>query len=254
MRPTVRAVFVFLLIGCQSEPAADYGRTLFSSTAISTAKSNVFSCSTCHEVSRQASKVLPGYTLFDAVARPSYWGGFATSLLHATNVCLTEFMRSTALNLDEEKGRALFVYLASLSSGGAAPALPLTIVAQIDGQNSLPGGDATRGETLYDNSCKNCHGEPNTGAGRISADANFIPRCTDAADPTDATKTARITTIEKTRHGKFFGLPSRMAPYSLEALSDPQLADILAYLERFGLPKSGETPEWVPDCAVTLAQ
>ena len=45
-------------------------------------------------------------------------------------------------------------------------------------------------------------------------------------------------TIEKVRHGKFFSVGGNMPLFSLEALSDAQLGDVLAYLEMFGLPPS----------------
>ena len=48
-------------------------------------------------------------------------------------------------------------------------------------------------------------------------------------------KGTRPITIEKVRHGKYFGVGGNMPLYSLEALSDAQLSDILAYLEKFGL-------------------
>jgi thiosulfate dehydrogenase len=40
------------------------------------------------------------------------------------------------------------------------------------------------------------------------------------------------------RHGKFYNVGGNMPLFSLEALSDAQLGDILAYLEGFGLPPS----------------
>jgi thiosulfate dehydrogenase len=39
-----------------------------------------------------------------------------------------------------------------------------------------------------------------------------------------------VVVIEKTRHGRFFGVGGNMPLYSLEALSDEDLGALLAYL------------------------
>src|SRR5207249_1954853 len=53
-------VFVALVAGCGSRPALDYGRALFSDATVSSAASNPFKCSTCHEIVPTAVKSLPG--------------------------------------------------------------------------------------------------------------------------------------------------------------------------------------------------
>ncbi len=228
-------VVAALLAGCGSRSALDYGRAEFEDATVSTAASNPFKCPTCHEVGATTTKSLPGYTMYDAAVRQAWWGGNVTTLLDATNQCVTQFMRGKPLAPDDEKGRGIYVYLASLAPDASAPVLPLTVVQNIV---DVPSGDATRGKMWWDQGCGNCHGAPHTGVGRISDVASLVPDDSIAAHGTSATMGARPVVIEKVRHGKFFNVGGNMPLFSLEALSDAQLGDILAYLETFGLPPS----------------
>ena len=133
----------------------------------------------------------------------AWWGGQVTTLLDATNQCVTEFMRGKALAADDDKGRALFVYLASLAPDMTAQALPLTVVQNIV---DVPSGDAARGKMWWDQGCGNCHGAPHTGEGRISTVASLVPDDSIAAHGTDPVTGARPVVIEKVRHGKFFNV------------------------------------------------
>jgi len=224
-------VIAALAAGCGSRPALDYGRALFDDPSVSTAGSNPFRCATCHEIAAQPATVRPGYTLYDSVSRPAWWGGSVGTLLDATNQCVTQFMRGRALAADDDKGRALFVYLESLSPDATAPLLPLTVVQNIV---DVPSGDAGRGLGTYQQACGGCHGAPHTGDGRISNVASIIPDETVTMHPMNA----RLVVVEKVRHGKFFNIGGNMPLFSVEALSDAQLGDVLAYLEQFGLPPS----------------
>jgi thiosulfate dehydrogenase len=228
-------VIAALAAGCGSRPAVDYGRALFDDPSVSTAASNPFKCSTCHQVVATATELRPGYTLHDAASRPSWWGGNVATLLDATNQCVTQFMRGRALAPDDEKGRALYVYLASESPDATAPLLPLTVVQNIVDVKS---GDSGRGLEAYQQACAGCHGAPHTGNGRISTAASIIPDETLAMHGTNPTTGARPVVTEKVRHGKFFNIGGNMPLFSVEALSDAQLGDVLAYLEQFGLPPS----------------
>ncbi|HEX8951849.1 MAG TPA: cytochrome C oxidase Cbb3, partial [Polyangia bacterium] len=165
-------VAVLLVAGCGARSALDYGRAEFSDATVSTAASNPFKCSTCHEIGATTSKSLPGYTMFDAAVRQAWWGGTVTTLLDATNQCVTQFMRGKALTADDEKGRAIFVYLESLAPDASAPTQSLTVTQNIV---DVPSGDAVRGKMWWDQGCGNCHGAPHTGAGRISDAASLVP-------------------------------------------------------------------------------
>jgi thiosulfate dehydrogenase len=236
----VRALALFAAVaavGCVQSPV-QYGHSLFSDPSVSDASSNPFACSTCHEVTAQPTKQLPGYVLHDAATRMAWWGGNVTTLLDATNQCVTNFMRGRALAPDDNKGRALYDYLVSISPDAAAPTLPLTVVQNIV---DVPSGDATRGKQTWDQSCGNCHGAPHTGAGRLADTVSLVPDDSLAAHGTDPKTGARPVVIEKVRHGKFFNVGGNMPLFSIEAMSDAQLGDILAYLEMFGLPPSAPT-------------
>lgn len=228
-------LIVALAAGCGSRPALDYGRALFDDPSVSSAASNTFKCSTCHEVAATPSSLHAGYSLHDAAARPSWWGGTVSTLYDATNQCITQFMRGKPLTADDEKGRALFVYLQSESPDASAPLLPLTVVQNIVDVKS---GDAGRGQAAYDQACRGCHGSPHTGDGRLGTVVSIIPDESIAQHGADPIKGARPVTIEKVRHGKFFNIGGNMPLFSVEALSDAQLGDVLAYLETFGLPPS----------------
>jgi thiosulfate dehydrogenase len=224
---------VLFSFGC-TQTAREYGRHLMGDVGLAGSSENAFSCNTCHEQTATPAHLRPGYTLFDTAARPSYWGGFQLSLLDAINQCLVNFMRSDKeLSPTDDRSRALYVYLTSISPDATAPALPLTVVQNIV---DIKSGDPMAGKALYQDGCANCHGQPHTGTGRISVKQSIIPDDSLAAHGTDPMTGARIITIEKVRHGKFFNVGGNMAPYSVETLSDAQVGEILAYLEGFGLP------------------
>jgi thiosulfate dehydrogenase len=230
-------VLVGAAAGCGPTTALDYGRQLFSDAALSSATSNRFSCATCHETGAPTEALRPGYTLVDVARRPTFWGGAEVTLRDAVNQCLTQLMRGRPLSADDDRGRALFVYLRSLGDGTSAyaGALPLTFVRDIV---DVPSGDASVGARLYDTGCASCHGAPSSGTGRLDPEATVIPDDSLREHGSDPLTGARPITIEKVRHGKFFGVGGHMPPFALELLSDDALGDLLAFLETKGLPPS----------------
>jgi thiosulfate dehydrogenase len=233
---TRRAIVLPLLLalGC-TESSLQYGRELFSDPSVSSAGSNQFRCSTCHATTADEPRQFSGYTLYDVVARPNFWGGNETNLFDSINQCVTNFMRGTALLPTDESARALHVYLESISPDASSPALPLTIVKDIV---DVPSGDPALGKQVYDRACRTCHGAPHTGAGRIESQASLVPDDSLKAHGTDPKTGARPVVIEKVRHGKFFSVGGNMPLYALERLSDAELGQVLGYLEMFGLPHS----------------
>jgi len=237
MRLTNSPILVLAIAGCAagcsgaSESALARGQALFASPSLSTASANTFACATCHATSAapDPSRRLAGYTLYDAAARPSWWGGKESTLLAAVNECLTAFERGAPLAPDDADGRALLVYLESLAPDPSAPALPLTAVGAIDAayEAKLAGGDPTRGAATYAAACAGCHGAIHTGAGRLDPGEPILPDATIAAHGASG---AAPYVVEKVRHGGFFGVGGVMPPYSLQALPDPDLADLLASL------------------------
>lgn len=142
--------------------------------------------------------------------------------------CNVYFMRGTAIDPADPRGRALYEYLLSISPGpgDGAPAQKLTVVENV---SSLPRGDPRRGERAYAVSCRPCHGAPHSGSGRLAASVAIIPEASIGfaedlgIDPT-------LVVTEKVRHGPFFGVGGNMPPFSREALSDEDLGGILVYL------------------------
>lgn len=206
----------------------DRGRSLLSDPRLSPSQNNVFSCSTCHATAAdEGTARLPGHTLAGAARRPTFWGGRVDYLLDAVNQCLVDFMRGERLSSDDPQGLALLAYLRELGPGPEA-ARPYTIVKSIDDAylGALPAGDTARGADAYRAACGYCHGEAHSGQGRLGPRISVLPEDTLAVFPNQA----RPITVEKIRHGKFFGISGVMPPFSLERLSEAELADILAFL------------------------
>jgi thiosulfate dehydrogenase len=222
------------LAGCgdREVPAAELGERLFQDPAVSTSRRNRFSCATCHTVAPGAPPVVPdrfdsGYNLAGVAGRPSWWGNYATSLLGAMNVCLEEFMGGRALRPDDDSARQLGAYLAAHSPPDTQPALPFTIVRRVTPLEGLA-GDVARGGLIYAAGCQRCHGGAHNGSGRLDATFSIVPEDTQKAFPGPGE--ARFALVEKLRHGRFFNIGGVMPLYSLEALSDQDVADLLAYL------------------------
>lgn len=219
----------FALVACGGPPAAEVGAQNFKSTEVSTSPFNLFSCATCHEVvapgEPTSSRILPGYNLYDTVRREAWWGGFEHRLLDAINVCVEDFMGGAKLKPEQESARTLFEYLAANSGDDPLPPLPFTVVLDATALPQLQ-GDAQRGEDVYRRACAYCHGQPHTGEGQISARASIVPESTVSRFPDQP----RAAVVEKVRHGRYFNIGGVMPLYSLEVLSDQELADILVYV------------------------
>lgn len=215
--------------GDSEVPAAELGRERFADPRVSTSRFNSFSCATCHVVDPAAPVVVPGrldsgYNLAGAPRRGSWWGHGSITLLDAINVCIKEFMGGRALTRDDEAARLLDAYLNASSPAPATPA-PFTLVRAV-GKLADRKGDAGRGREAYQQSCHRCHGELHTWKGHLTPQAVVLPQSTLAMFPTQA----REVTIEKVRHGRFFNIGGVMPLYTLEAMSDDTLADILAFM------------------------
>lgn len=211
-------------------PAAELGESLFADSSLSTSRFNDYACSTCHGVEPGRPLVLPGrfdsgYNLADVAARPNWWGGGSTRLIDAINVCLEEFMGGRRLQPDEPRARQLLEYLSSASPAAVAEPAPLTIVRQ-PGALELLAGDPGRGAAVYVAGCQRCHGAARAGAAMTDARTPPLPEPVVRMFGAQA----RHVVVEKVRHGRFFRIGGVMPFYSLEAMSDAQLADLLAFL------------------------
>jgi thiosulfate dehydrogenase len=213
-------------LACGPVPARDVGEQLFADPRLSDSDVNAFSCATCHRMSDDDTRILPGADLRGAVGRSTFWGGYSPTLLDATNSCLKIFMRAVdPLTQDDLRGRALYEYLAT-EKDGDKKAVPLTIVENV---TSVARGDPGRGEQVWDDACRSCHGAPHTGDGRITDLASRVPEDSEefaeqSGFPLD------LVVVEKVRHGTFFGVGGQMPPYSTEQLSDEDLGALLAFL------------------------
>jgi thiosulfate dehydrogenase len=226
--PLVLLVMAAPIVGCGPQPAAERGAELFGDARLSASPGNVFSCATCHAADAgEGERRLAGHPLAGAAGRPSFWGGKVAYLLDAVNLCVAEFMRGERLGADDPQGLALLAYLRAIAPA-PEPAKPLTVVNSIDEAylGALPAGDGGRGEAGYQAACAPCHGAAHSGDGRLGPRVSILPEDTIRVFPTEA----RPITAEKVRHGKFFGIAGVMPFFSIERLSDAELADILRYL------------------------
>ena len=228
LHPLLLAVTVLGACGDKDVPAADFGRDRFSDPRVSTSRFNTFSCATCHVVDPAAPAVVPGrldpgYNLAGAPTRGGWWGGGATTLLDAINVCIKEFMGGGPLARDSEVARQLDAYLES-TPATSTPA-PFTFVRSATALTEVK-GDINRGNALYQQACFRCHGTAHTWAGHSTKEAVVLP------DSTVNTfkEQAREVTVEKVRHGRFINIGGVMPFYTAEVMSDQALADILAFL------------------------
>ena len=238
------ALFAVVVLGCASPGAGTSegsegervarGRALFESKGLSPSAMNLFRCVSCHDVTPRASGLLkPGAPLAGVTLRPTFWGGQEADLLHAVDDCRSLFMyASQPLEPGTADADALYDYLASLEPGDAATAR-FTVVRDIQ---NLARGDATRGTTTYAAACATCHGAMHTGTGQLSDRVPVLPEDTllEHAAPGYTPRTQRLVFIEKTRHGLFLDYGGDMPPFSLEALPDADLADVLEALGVLG--------------------
>jgi thiosulfate dehydrogenase len=222
---------VALAAGCGPVPAAEAGAVLFADPALSSSRFNTFSCQTCHEDGRTdgEARILPGHDLQEAVWRQGWWGGQAPQLKDAVDFCLVFFMREAPIAPEDPRGRALYEHL--LSQAGPKPttslaALPLTVVENV---TTVGRGERRRGEVVWDQACRSCHGDPGTGDGRLSELVSRVPDDS-VAFAEETGFPLELVIIEKVRHGPFFGIGGNMPFYSLERLSDEDLAALVAFL------------------------
>jgi thiosulfate dehydrogenase len=137
---------------------------------------------------------------------------------------------TAAWTANDEDAKAMYAYLASLPKTQPG-ALPFTVVQVA---KDLPDGDRGRGEQVYDNSCRICHGAAHTGRGKLREAIPTLPE-----GSADVLKQSygfdkvqvRTTFVEKARHGGFLGVFGNMPLYSTEALSDADLGPVLTYLD-----------------------
>lgn len=217
----------------ETKPAVELGAALFHDHTLSSSSYNRFSCSTCHstDAAEDATRVFAGGSLENAANRPDWFDGYSLQFLDSVNFCLVYFMRGEKLAPGDPDGDALYEYLASISPDPAPPAVSYTLLQQIQG---LPlTGDVANGQQVYERTCQICHGDKDTGHGRISSSTTILNQQLSADYDTLFGTGATIHNVvvtEKVRHGQFYGIGGNMPFFSEEKLSDSDLTDLEAYL------------------------
>jgi thiosulfate dehydrogenase len=222
---------VCLMLGCSGGAEAEHvtaqerGRELFHDGSTSATKA---SCASCHPLGSEADRIYPGADLRGVSSRSSFWGGQENDLLQAVNACRTLFQGLSALEPSTREAADLYAFLESLT--GSPDPVPFTVVNSV---LDLDPGDAERGRSTYAAACQPCHGEANAGAGHLSAVIPVLPDDALAKHLSYSALEQRLVFVEKARHGRFFGYGGFMPPFSLEALPDRELADLLSALELY---------------------
>ena len=174
----------------------------------------------------------PSAKLGGATSRPTFWGGKTVDLLTAINDCRYFFMSAQRpWTREDEDAKGMYAFLSSLPPGSTGP-VPFTVPATA---TDLPRGSSSAGQGIYERACRSCHGAALTGAGRLGTTIPVLPDQSVASFKAygfDATQ-VRLSFIEKVRHGGFLGLYGNMPPYSMEVLSDADLASLLAFLNLY---------------------
>jgi thiosulfate dehydrogenase len=236
---SVAALFAVSSLGCadgdrvEHVAAATRGEALFRQGLTE----NELTCATCHRArpAPNDTRVLPGAELSGVTGRTSYWGGAESDLLRAIGYCQTRFMGvERPLEATEPEAVELYAFLASLD--GSPDAVPFTVVRTVA---DLPAGDAARGLALYGRTCAGCHGELDTGDGALAARIPTLPEDVLRQHSDYDALEQRLVFVEKVRHGAFLGYDGEMPPFSLEALGDAELSDVLSAL---GLDVDTEAP------------
>lgn len=215
----------------ESTTAVERGEAWASDPGFAETRYNAFACTTCHPVAGAAGeRILPGAPLAGAARRSSFWGGRFLTLSEAVDTCAQRFMRAAPLDPAAPRWVDLWAWLANLD--GAPAPWPFDVQGPI---SDLPKGDASGGQRVWDSACRSCHGDAKTGAGRLKdatgrAVATVVPVETLAEHAKDGPSIVRQVVIEKVRHGSFLGFAGVMPPFSKQALTDSQIADLLSYL------------------------
>jgi thiosulfate dehydrogenase len=225
-----RAALLLALVaaGCTERMPEERGEALFADPRLSPSASNEVACTTCHTAGPETpDQILAGGTLMNVLGRPHFWGGRIPDAREAINVCLRSFMRDPRpepLGVEDPQGLDLLAYLETLGTA-TSPAVPFTVPRSVP--TMLPEGDPARGAAVYESACRTCHGSAFDGLGGLT-EAPAIPTETLIEHPENE---AGGIVVARIRHGGFFGIGGDMPPFSIERISDQDIADILELFE-----------------------
>jgi cytochrome c len=191
---------------------------------------NTFKCATCHALAEPANDGLrrPGHPIGDATRRPSYKNGKVPRMIDAVNSCLTEWMNAEPWTESDARYTALHAWLDDTATElGAAPSrnAPALQIQRVDPPLMVSGGDAARGQATFNGSCIVCHGANGEGTERapnvrgLGLDPGYIA--------------TRVRTSGRSDSKVYPGLTGGVMPFwGADRLSDNELIDIVAYLEK----------------------
>jgi mono/diheme cytochrome c family protein len=220
----VRLIGAVLLIGCGG---AVSGAQVFEQPLEG---GNTFACATCHALSEPDPVRRAAHPLAGAAKRPSWKNGRVTRFIDAVNSCVTEWQGASPFTADDPRYVALLAHL----EGERSEALTFEIVAP---PAQLGGGDARRGEALFETSCALCHGAGGRGSERGPNLAGTHPTAEYVA--------RRIRTSGSASSAVYPGLTGgRMPFWAKDRLSDPELLDLVAFVVDAAVPDGGL---YVPD-------
>ena len=183
---------------------------------------NSFTCATCHSLSEPSTDGIrrPGHEIGDATRRTSWKNGKAHTFLEAANSCVTEWMVGSAWSASDARYVALHDYLDGQANVAQAPNLTFEIATP---PADVSRGDATRGRSLFNQSCVACHGTDAIGTVRGPKIAG--------SKRTPAYIAARVRTSGSSTSPIYEGLTGGVMPFwAKDRLSDPEVGDLIAFI------------------------
>jgi len=230
-KTVIRGVFalgaaVAGIYGCGSSSDAGSGNAaaldgaqVFTSTL---KDGNSFACATCHSLNEPSADGIrrAGHELSDSTRRTSWKNGKAHSFLEAANSCVTEWMVASAWTANDPRYLALHDYLDRQAKVPQAPNITFEIATP---PADVSGGDATRGRSLFNQSCVVCHGTDALGTVRGPSIAGSKREAGYIA--------GRIRTSGTSSSAIYQGLSGGVMPFwARDRLSDAELRDLVAFI------------------------
>jgi len=182
-----------------------------------------YSCIYCH-ANFDEDKLDDGYwrpanPLWNSTARRSFYneayaGTGDIPLARSVNTCIVAFLQTGALKLGDERMQALLAYLHSISPDDMAPPVTITRASEAPDVD----GDPRRGKVLFSASCVLCH-----------RDKGILPELDFTAETSLVFSKIRGTKGPTGSNRETIDDYPPMPFFSMERLSDQQVADILAH-------------------------